>query len=134
VSELPEPTTYEPLINDEMLASIRDWAYKGLQTEFVVKRKQVISSNPYGDDQEAWVEVFEVMGWIKMINQPVIDVGLGLVSATNVFRLELPIDADIRVGDKVAQDDDRSHEYVITDTNDEDTLQVWRSCFARRLE
>lgn len=121
---------YNPLVTDDMLDTLRGFADQGLQRPFTVLRKQAVVANPYGDDTEEWVEQTSTWGWLKMVNSPYLSENSGLVAGLSIYRLELPIDTDVAVGDMIGGE---GSTYVVQDTNNDDTLQMWRTLIVRRL-
>lgn len=122
---------FSPLVTDEMLETLRGFAYQGLQTEVHILRREIVADGPYGDGGEEWVEESTTFGWIHQMNNPFIQAQAGVASVTGVFRLELPIGTDIAIADMVGVE---GATYTVENTNTEDTLKVFLEAYIRRVE
>jgi head-tail adaptor len=119
-----------PLVTDEMYGALREFAYQGLQTPVSILRREVIE-NPYGDSAEEWVDQGETWSWIRQMNDPSITERGGIAQTTGVFRVELPVGADVRVGDMIGAEGET---YMVENTSTEDTVQVFLEVYARKTE
>lgn len=117
-----------PLVTEEMLDTLRTFAYPGLQTPVAILRRQAVTANPYGDDTEDWVEVSDTFGWFRQMNDPYIAAANGVAAITGIFRLELPVGTDVAPGDMVGVE---GQTYMVENTNVEDTLQVFLEVYVR---
>jgi hypothetical protein len=103
-----------PLVSAAQMNALRTVAYNGLDTPISILRSTQIE-NDYGSE-EVWVTVEDTVGWIK---------------ETSVFRLDAPIDADIRSGDRVGIEGDM---FSVNDVNTHNTIRVFCKATMRRVE
>ncbi len=124
------------LVTPAMLAMARKIGEKGLETTVTLLVRS-IEENDYGDSSEVWADAGDHMGWLRMMNQPVINAHGGLVSAVGVFRLHLKSDVEADEGDKVIVLDtfgDLSDEFIVQDVNTEDTNRVFTTLLLRKVQ
>lgn len=136
-----------PLLDDSELAAIRELGESGMTTPFIIKRSSVITtSSPeydpnydYGDDELSdldpvyQTDVLEVNGWLVSRLQNDLSSGQGMLSAVDLHVLRLPWGTDIRPND-VAERVSNGEQYVVIDTNSDDTWAEWLKANVRRRE
>lgn len=121
-----------PLVTSAQLTALRAVAFRGLDTPFTVWRTTRVE-NAYGMSAGAATQVSSGNCWLRMMNKPSLRVQAGMQEgATSIYRLHTTPDVDIEVGDEVrvfGQDN-----YIVQDTNADDTIQVFRTCLVRRVD
>ena len=121
------------LVSDSQMESLRSVAQLGMVTEIVVLR-WLRADNVYGDEQaQAWTPVATVMGWVRGAVAGDIRRAGGLTGVAQGYRLFVPVETDIRNGDRVhivAADSD----FTVQDTNIESTWRVVMRVEIERVE
>ena len=121
----------QPLISSGLISKLRKVANRGLQTSVTLLTKLPITEGDYGDDVEAWVTLEDTVGWMRMMNTPVLtDLG-GVEGSIGVYRLHIDANIDLDVGDMVIAG---NNEYVVQDTNLEDTYRLFTTATMRRRQ
>ena len=121
-----------PLVSPSLIVKMRKIANRGLQTKVTILRRLPVEENPYGDDTEGWVTMGEFQGWVRGIGTArLVDTTANVVGAIGVFRLHLKADVEIDSGDMVVID---SSEYVVQDSNVENTYRVFTTAILRRRQ
>jgi len=122
------------------LASIREVAELGMQTEVTIRRRRVLDEDEpesvYGDDAEVWEEPLNYdeslcMGWLWSSPSPVLTVVGGKTVLLNTYRLSVPVGTDIRSGDRVTIE---GNEFIVSDTVAESTWLAMLKVSLRRAE
>ena len=124
-------TTTNPLITPSMLKVVRN-AGKRMLTQTFTHLVRTTVANDYGDGEEAFVDAGDYSGWIRMMNQPDLRSGEGLVSAVGSFRLHLEHTVNLEEGDLVA--DASGNLYTVNDVNTEDTVKVYTTAMVQKLQ
>jgi V8-like Glu-specific endopeptidase len=137
------------LLDDAELTAIRELGESGMTTLFVIKRASVITTDhvaydaayDYGDDEltdfdpvyQTEDEVTQVSGWLvsRLVSDPT--TGQGQLATVDLHTLRLPVGTDIRPNDIAARVDNGA-EYVVIDTNSDDTWPEWLKANVRRRE
>lgn len=118
------------LVTETQLDALRQVAYRGLDTPVAIMRRTAYETD--ADVAYAWAEVSTVMGWLRHMNNPGIDVQTGRIAGTmSIFRLHLRHDVDIRHDDRVVIGGET---YLVQDVNSENTITVFRTAMLRRIE
>jgi hypothetical protein len=118
-----------PLVSAAQMNALRTVAYNGLDTPISILRSTQIE-NDYGSE-EVWVTVEDTVGWIKEMSTSKVAEVAGYLGVTSVFRLDAPIDADIRSGDRVGIEGDM---FSVNDVNTHNTIRVFCKATMRRVE
>jgi hypothetical protein len=136
------------LLDDDEIAAIRELGESGMTTPFIISRASVITtSHPdydpnydYGDDmltepdpvyQSA--DVMQVEGWLVSRLVTDLSVGQAMLSDVDLHVLRLPVGTDVRPSD-IARRVDTGEEYLVVDTNSDDTWPEWLKAHVRRRE
>lgn len=137
------------LLDDAELAAIRELGVSGMTTLFTIRRATVITtSSPsydaaydYGDDEmtapdpvyQYGDDTIEVYGWLKshLVSDP--SSGQAQLSTVDLHVLRVPVGTDIRPSD-LAERVDSGAQYVVIDTNSDDTWPEWTKANVRRRE
>lgn len=118
-----------PLVSDTQIAQLRTVAYRGLDTSVTIQRRTA-TEGP-ADVVYTWATVTTAKGWLRAMNKPEVDLQVRYAGVTNVYRLHLRHDVDIRPEDRVLVG---SETYEVQDTNAENTIQIFRTATLRRIE
>ena len=119
-----------PFVSAGQLAALRSVAYRGLDTPFEVYRRQRTES-PYGT-QDSWVKVAEGLCWLRMMNQPKTTTHADdSEGALTVYRMHTDVAITVQFGDRIRIG---GADYETQDTNDDDTIQVFRTLILRRIQ
>lgn len=136
------------LLSDEEIAAIRELGESGMNTPFIIRRSTVVgTSHPsydlnydYGDDMLTepdpvyqTEDVTLVNGWL--VSRLVSDssTGQGQLATVDQHVLRLPVGTDIRPND-VVERQGTGEQYIVTDTNSDDTWPEWLKANVRRRE
>lgn len=118
------------LVSTAQLTQLRAVAYRGLDTPVTIQRRTAIETD--ADVAYTWATVTTTLGWLRMMNKPHVVAQFGYIAgATNIFRLHLRHDVDVQPEDRVVIGDTT---YEIQDSNQEDTIQVFRTLVVRSIE
>lgn len=123
----------QPLVSDAQMASLRELGKAGLQTDVTIWRLSVndgLDSGAYGSEA-TWTELETVKGWLRSAPALRNDVGGGMLSTDNQYRLFLEVGTDCRTGDRVVID---GNTFVVIDTTAESTWKVYLRLTLRRKE
>lgn len=136
------------LLTDEEIAAIRELGESGMTTPFIIKRATVVAtSDPeydpdydYGDDLLTdpdpvyqTEDVATVNGWLVSRLASDLSTAQGQLSAVDLHILRLPVGTDIRPND-LAERVGSGEQYVVIDTNSDDTWPEWTKANVRRRE
>ncbi len=127
----PNPATGRGLVTPTMLAKLRSVGYKGLTSDVQVWRKMPPQENPYGDGDEEWVNYGTYKGWMRQMNDPKLGMGVGEVSQVGIFRLHLEAAVEVFTDDKIVFE---GAEYIVQNSNDDDTIRIFTTCYLRKIE
>lgn len=136
------------LLSDEEIAAIRELGEQGMTEPFIIARAGVITtSSPsydpdydYGDDMLTdpdpvyqSEDVATVDGWLvtRLVSEPTS--GQGQLAVVDTHILRFPWGTDLRPND-VARRVATGEEYVVGDTNGDDTWAEWLKANVRRRE
>lgn len=136
------------LLSDEEIAAIRALGEEGMNEPFIISRANVITlSSPsydaaydYGDDMlddpdpvYQTEDVTTVDGWLvtRLVSEPTI--GQAQLAVVDTHILRFPWGTDLRPND-IARRVATGEEYVVGDTNGDDTWAEWLKANVRRRE
>lgn len=121
-----------PLIPPGLIDRLRKIANRGLQTSVTHLRETPGTEGDYGTTAPTWTEVGTYLGWVR---QPTLaelrEAGASVVSAIGTYRLHLESSKEVAIGDKFLIG---GEEYVVQDTNVENTYRVFTTCLLRRRQ
>lgn len=117
------------LVSASQLIALRTIANKGLVTTIVISRPTQ-TQTAYGT-ASTYSEVETTLGWLRQMAGTAPGENISFISTTGTFRLHLPYGTDIRVDDRVTVN---GNDYSVTDTNADNTIQVYTTAQLRRVE
>lgn len=118
-----------PLISTEQMDALRAVAYQGLDTPISILRETQMETD-FGSEA-VWATVGESVGWIKEMSTSKVAEIAGYLGTTGMFRLDAPVDADIRPGDRIGIE---GNMFNVNDTNSDNTIRVFCKATMRRVE
>lgn len=116
-------------ISATQLTALRTVAYRGLDTEVVIERPTQTETD-FGSKEE-WAEVATTLAWIREMSSSTTGAMLGMIGTTEVFRIHVAHDIDVRHDDRITVGD--SH-FTVTSTNSENTIRIFTTAVCRRVE
>jgi hypothetical protein len=136
------------LLDDDEIAAIRELGESGMTTPFIISRASIITTShpdydPNYDLGDDWLsdpdpvyqsaDMMEVNGWLvsKLVSD--LSVGQAQLSDVDLHILRLPVGTDVRPND-IARRVDTNEEYIVIDTNSDDTWPEWLKTHVRRRE
>lgn len=121
-----------PLVSDAEVASLRDYALSGMQTEIQIFHKTTVP-NDFSDDGESFPvdPDITVLGWFR--NAPNIDLSgdFSALQQVDDGRLFLPVGTVLDRGDRVVV---AGEAWTVVDTNKESTYKVLLRVLLRRVD
>lgn len=120
-----------PLLTPAMMKRVREIGERTLTQTFTHLIRDY-EDGDYEDRVEIFIDGGDYVGRIRMMNQPDLGGGIGLISAVGNFRLHLPHTVELNEGDMVA--DPNGNLYVINDVNTEDTVRVFTTAMVQKLQ
>lgn len=124
------------LLSATQLAAIRSYGVLGMTTDVTIRTIGAYAAddtNPFGDDDltvgEAYADV-TVKGWvIANMGRDFEEDGSRIV-AVHDLTLRVPVGTAIKERDRVFID---GTEYVVAESNTEDTWPEWTECYIKRV-
>ncbi len=120
-----------PLLTPAMLNKVRQIGERTLSQTFTHLIRDY-EDGDYEDRVEIFIDAGDHIGRIRMMNNPDLGAGAGLISGVGVFRLHLPHTVHLDEGDLIA--DANGNQYVVNDVNTEDTVRVFTTAMVQKIQ
>ena len=118
------------LVTDAQIAALRKVAYRQLVTPFTVWRKTRVESDLGTSD--TWTQVDSGLGWLRSMNTPKTIEQTGYIEgAIAVYRFHADVSVEVHDGDRLRM---VNQNYEVQDVNEDDTVQIFRTCILRRIQ
>lgn len=118
-----------PLVSATQLSQLRAVAYKGLDTEITIERPTQTETD-FGSTEE-FAPVETTLAWIREMSTSAPGSMVGLTATTEVFRIHVRHDVDIQPHDRITAG---SSQYTVTGVNTDNTIRIFTTALARRVE
>lgn len=117
-----------PLVSSSQMAALRAVAYQGLDTEISILRSTQMETD-FGSEP-VWATTDVTVGWVKEMSTSKVAEIAGYLGTSSMFRLDAPVEADIRPGDRIGIE---GVIFDVNDTNSDNTLRVFCKATMRRV-
>lgn len=120
-----------PFVTPTQLTALRSIAYRGLDSSATIERPAQIET-AFGS-KESWVTVATgVPCWVRAMGLAANIVDVAYREAViGAFRIHFTVDTDVRHADKVTVG---TESFEVIDVNVENTIQIFRTAVAKRIE
>ena len=120
-----------PLVSETQLTTLRARAYQGLTSTAHILRPIQVETD-FGSEEAYATVALDEPCWIRATAVPAIvtEEAMRVVTA-GVFRCHFRVGTDLEPGDQVIVND---QPFDVVDTNNENTVRIFTTVMARRLE
>lgn len=116
-------------VSATQLTALRTVAYRGLDTEVTIDRPTQVETD-FGS-KESYVPVATTLAWVREMSSSPAGAMLGMIGTTEVFRIHVMHNIDIRPHDRITAGDSQ---FTVTSTNSENTIRIFTTAICRRVE
>lgn len=123
-----------PLLTEAQLAGIRAYGERGMTVDVTFTRRSAYATdadNPFGDDDISYESTsFTVKGWIINVMHREMDEDSNRVVALHDVTLRVPFGTPVETRDLATV---LGIQYVVVETNNEDTWAEWGTCYLKAI-
>lgn len=120
-----------PFVTPTQLTALRSVAYRGLDSSATIERSVEVE-NAFGSAPQWTTVATGVPCWVRAmpLASNIIDVAYR-AAVIGAFRIHFEVDADVIHGDRITVGDEQ---FEVIDVNVENTIQIFRTAVAKRIE
>jgi hypothetical protein len=120
-----------PLVSATQLSQLRAVAYQGLDTEVTIERPTQVETD-FGSEEQ-FAPVATTLAWVREMSTSPPGNMLGVVATTGLFRIHMRHDVGVQPHDRITINGD-GVQLTVTDVNSDNTIRIYTTVIARRVE
>jgi hypothetical protein len=120
-----------PLVSPTQLTVLRNIAYKNLDSSALIERSTEVE-NDFGTNESWTIVATDVPCWIRGTTVPssLSDVAMR-IAVIGTFRIHFQVGTDIQLNDRLTIG---GEQFYVIDMNVENTIQIFTTAMAKRVE
>lgn len=120
-----------PLVSGTQLTALRTVANNGLDSVATAILRSIQTETDFGSEDNWATVLLDEPCWVRNQASTNVSTMASRLAVTGTFRIHFVAGLDVQPGDRVVVEDAT---YDITDTNVENTLQIFTTAVARKVE
>lgn len=120
-----------PLVSATQLTALRAVANNGLDSLATAVLRPIQVETDFGSEDNWATVVLDVPCWVRSQSATNVSTMASRLAVTGTFRIHFVAGSDVQRSDRVVISDEV---YDVTDTNVENTLQIFTTAVARKVE